>query len=568
VSLGARVLLAGGVVLWAGCSASHYRKSADTEAYKLIAEKTPLVTNMDPQFTIEQTNRLSLDGLPRREEGGEFLGTFAEKERGAAVLSLEKALELAVHFSRLYQNNKEQLYLSALSLSGARHEFAPLFSASGSAGYAVDTRTVTTYVPDPNDPTQLKPVLSDDLVEQHRLSASGNVGVDWLIRDVGRISADFIADFTRILSGGIGQTASSSLGARFTRPLLRNAGYKAEKEALTQAERDLLYEVREFTRYRKDFSVQIATAYYGVLGDRDAARNSHLNLQSSRRTAEQTRALAGQGRRTQSDLGRLEQQVLSAESAWINAVRTYARSLDDFKIQLGLPVETRLVLDDRDLEQLQIQHPNLNVEDCIKIALAARLDFQNTHDQYEDAVRQTRLAADRLKSQVDLAAGATMDSEEVSQGFALPDPNRYRWNVGLNFDLPLNRKLQRNAYRSAVIREEQAARSLALRRDEIELEVRESHRTLEAARRTFEISELGAKLSERRVQEQELLAQFGRARAQDQVDAQNDLVNARNQRTQALVAHTIARLQFWNNMGILYIKDKGQWQEVDDAKLK
>ena len=33
-----------------------------------------------------------------------------------------------------------------------------------------------------------------------------------------------------------------------------------------QAERDLLYELREFTQFRKDFSVQVATAFYDVLG--------------------------------------------------------------------------------------------------------------------------------------------------------------------------------------------------------------------------------------------------------------------------------------------------------------
>ena len=56
--------------------------------------------------------------------------------------------------------------------------------------------------------------------------------------------------------------------------------------------------------------------------------------------------------------------------------------------------------------------------------------------------------------------------------------------------------------------------------------------------------------------------------ASDQVDAQNDLLNSKNQRTQALVAHTIARLQFWNNLGILYIKDNGQWEEMTNAKLE
>ena len=74
------------------------------------------------------------------------------------------------------------------------------------------------------------------------------------------------------------------------------------------------------------------------------------------------------------------------------------------------------------------------------------------------------------------------------------------------------------------------------------------------------------KLSERRVEEQDLLAELGRGVAKDQVDAQNDLVNSKNQRTQALVAHTIARLQFWNNLGILYIKQNGQWEEVQAAK--
>ena len=73
-------------------------------------------------------------------------------------------------------------------------------------------------------------------------------------------------------------------------------------------------------------------------------------------------------------------------------------------------------------------------------------------------------------------------------------------------------------------------------------------------------------LAERRVEEQNLLADLGRAKAQDQVDAQNALNDSKNQRTQALVTHTIARLQFWDNMGILYIKDNGQWEDVQHAK--
>src|SRR5439155_26190617 len=143
---------------------------------------------------------------------------------------------------------------------------------------------------------------------------------------------------------------SSQLSATFMRPLLRNAGFKRESENLIQAERRLLYDLRDFTRFRKDFSVQIATAYYGVLRSRDTVRNSFLNLQSSRKNAERSRALAQEGRITQSDLGRLEQQELSTESSCINAVRTYKQALDNFKIQLGLSVGTTFLPDDPERE--------------------------------------------------------------------------------------------------------------------------------------------------------------------------------------------------------------------------
>lgn len=556
------VLLLGFVPLLGGCGRDYYRKWADRETYGIIGEKTALVENMDPEFTIEQTNTISLAGLLTTEDAPGFLGPSGSNELGSAILRLDKALELAVDHSRLYQNQKEQLYLVALSLTQSRWDFAPIFSAGGRGTYAVDTEQVVAFEPDPDNPGGTKPVLSDELVEQSRVSASGTVRADWLIRDVGRLSGAFTADFLRFLSGDPRSVASSQLGATFVRPLLRNSGFKQEQEWLTQAERDVLYGLRSFTRFRKGFSVQIATAYYGVLGNRDTVRNNHVNLESSRVNAERTRALAAEGRTTQADLGRIEQQVLSAESAWINALRNYRQSLDDFKIQLGLPTDMNIVLDDRELDSLRIIHPDISVEDSIRVAREARLDYQNLRDAVGDAERRIELAVDAFKPQADLVASGGISSAEESSGIPLPDPERYRWNAGLEVDLGIDQKPRRNIYRETLIALERARRNYELRGDEIELEIRDSWRNLEQARRNYEISEVSVTLAERRVEEQNLLAELGRARAQDQVDAQNDLVDSKNQRTQALVQHTIARLEFWNNMGILYIKDKGQWEEA------
>jgi outer membrane protein TolC len=166
---------------------------------------------------------------------------------------------------------------------------------------------------------------------------------------------------------------------------------------------------------------------------------------------------------------------------------------------------------------------------------------------------------------LDFVAQGQLNSPVKSHGFTFPEVANYNWSVGANLDLPLERKAERNAYRGALIAQERAHRDTELQRDQIESQIRDSWRSLEQAKRNYEISELGVKLAERRVEEQELLAEFGRAKALDQVDAQNALVSSKDQLTQALVTHTIARLQFWDNMGILYIKEDGQWEELEET---
>ncbi len=555
------------VLTLAGCTTKHYSKSADKETYGLIKDKTPQVENMDPHFTIEQTNQAWLERLPVSRSIQDFLGPEGERERGARVLKLEDALGLGVACSRSYQTHKEQLYLSGLSLTLARHQFTPLFSAPGQIKYGVQPELGTKVIVDPI--TGLPTVVTTDtIVEEHSVSGSGTVAASWLIRDLGRITAAATVDFVRLVTGDHSLATSSEIGATFARPLLRNAAFKQDVENLTQSERDLLYSLRDFTRYRKDFSVQVAAAYYGVLGNRDVVRNNFLNLQSSRKNAERGRALAQEGRTTQSDLGRLEQQELSAESAWINAVRNYQQNLDNFKILLGLTMDANILLDDRELDALRILHPDLTVEDSIQIALTARLDYLNVKDEFADAERKVGLAANFLQPRVDVSAAVRVPSDPNKSGFVLPDPARYSWNAGLILDPGLDRLPERNNYRSALITRNQASRAVVQMEDDIKLQVRDSWRSLDQAKRNYEISEVGVKLAERRVEEQTLLAELGRAKAQDQVDAQNDLISSKNQRTQALVGHTIARLQFWNNMGILFIKNNGQWEEIRNAKAQ
>src|SRR5262247_251078 len=107
-------------LVWTGCTARHYRQSADREVSRIIADRSPGVQNMDPHFTIEQTNTVSLEGLETSTNAVEFFGPDAAYEQGARKISLQDALDLSVKFNREYQLRKEQVYLVALALTLAQ----------------------------------------------------------------------------------------------------------------------------------------------------------------------------------------------------------------------------------------------------------------------------------------------------------------------------------------------------------------------------------------------------------------------------------------------------------------
>ncbi|MEO5801949.1 MAG: TolC family protein [Verrucomicrobiota bacterium] len=535
------------LLIFGACSTKHYRKSADKEAAAVIAQKTPAVPNMDTHFSIEVLEKLTLADLPVAEKIEEFFGAEGEAEKGAGIISMEKALEIGVKHSRTYQSRKELLYLQALELTLARHNYTPIFSGGSQATYSSTRNAV------------------DSLTEDRSVSVRSGVGVDWLLRTGGRVAADFSTDFLRYVAGDPRAVSSSLLVGTFSQPLLRGAGYKIALENLTQAERNLLYALRDFTRFRKEFSVEIASAYYGVLQNRDAVRNSWRGFQNFKSNVEREKAFTEEGLRPQAALDQIKQAQLQTETRWINAVRSYRQSLDRYKIQLGLPVNAHVILDDLELEQLKILHPTVGVDEATKVALETRLDLYNEREQAQDATRKIKVAANSLRTKLDLVGSASVGGAGGS-GFANPDFDRYGWSAGLDLDLPLDRKAQRNSYRAALITNERAARELQLAIDNIKLQINDGWRNLDQAKRNFEISEIGVELAARRVEEQELRAELGRGTARDLVDAQNDLINSKNERTTALVGHTIARLNFWRDMGILMIKDNGQWEELSNAE--
>ncbi|OHB59970.1 MAG: hypothetical protein A2167_06640 [Planctomycetes bacterium RBG_13_46_10] len=135
------------------------------------------------------------------------------------------------------------------------------------------------------------------------------------------------------------------------------------------------------------------------------------------------------------------------------------------------------------------------------------------------------------------------------------------YSLGLNADLPFDRKSERNAYREALITFTQRQRAYENSVDNVKLDIRNAYRQLRERAESYRIQQLSLTLAERRVENNQLLLDAGRAEVRLLLDSQNALVRAQNDLTSALISHTIAKLNFFRDIGVLQVRPDGMWEE-------
>jgi outer membrane protein TolC len=127
--------------------------------------------------------------------------------------------------------------------------------------------------------------------------------------------------------------------------------------------------------------------------------------------------------------------------------------------------------------------------------------------------------------------------------------------------LPLDRKVERNAYREALIALDQQQRQFDNDRDNVELDVRDVHRRLQQEAKSYGTQYLATELARKRVDVSPLLWEAGRSNARDLIEAQDALFEAQNRLTAALVSHLIAKLNFFQDVGLLQVRPDGMWEQ-------
>lgn len=541
------------LLLWwvaacAGCSSGHYKNSADKEVYKILDDYDRAVFG----HTNAVTNVFNI-GTPysQRDPKAVLAAELIESRQATnrRLINVQEALRLARQNSREYQTQKEQLYLTALSLTGARYAFSPQWAAGASAQISG----------------------SGDTAAQG--SVSPQVSVSKLFKTGGRLSLAlgndlirvFTAQFVRDPNGqwfSLGNdSAVNLLSVNLAQPLLRGFGKNDPSvEALTQAERNTAYAVRSFSLYQNQFAADIVSTYFGLLAQKSNVRNNYTNYlrRVELREYSEARSVDRENRSRVDDARNAE---LNARISYVNSVATYLNALDAFKIRLGIPVTEVVALADADLAELQatgLIRVDISQEAAFRMATQRHMDILNAIDRFEDVKRKVRLAADQLRPGLDLTGNATWASDEPYD-YTNFDFDKLRWSAGLRLDLPVDMLRERNTYRSTLISFESQLRSLVTTLDNARDGIDRGLRDLERQRLNYLSRQEALKVASRRVDNNELLFRAGRLQIVDLRQSQDDLIAAQNALTDAVVAYQNNRLNLLIDIGLLIADQDRFW---------
>ncbi len=320
--------------------------------------------------------------------------------QGRLRLDRNSAVQAALLNSPQFQSQLEELYLSALDVSFEQFRFDAQFFG----GYQAFFKTAGRQHPD--GPTS-------ELALSTRSPASDSWEMRKLFAGGGQLVVGLANSLIWELSGPNRQTASTILDFSLIQPLLRGGGRARVLERLTVAERALLANVRQMQRFRQGFYTQIvagldpgagpsrrgglagesglegfrgvgtggfgrlggvgatgggrpgtgagqAGGFLGLLQTRQQLQNQQINLIALRNSLASLQAKYQAGGRIDFFQVELARQALyNAQSSLLTSQANYQSQLDQFKVDLGLPPDMPLGIDDPLLNRFDLLNPQL-----------------------------------------------------------------------------------------------------------------------------------------------------------------------------------------------------------------
>lgn len=216
-------------------------------------------------------------------------------------------------------------------------------------------------------------------------------------------------------------------------------------------------------------------------------------------------------------------------------------------IQAGLRVEV-IPLNKFEIEGIE---GTPTIEQVVEYGLENRHDLMNAKAEVMDARRRMEVAANALKSVLDLNVSGDVDLDGGNATDSV--------NVSLDFKAPLDHVRQRNDYNATQIAYQRARRSYMETEDNIKRSIRASWRQLQVARQRLEIDRQTVRNAA--LQYDNVVTDIRGSDSLSLLNALNAVLDAQNFLISDWISYETSRLNIFRDMGIMQINQSGIWED-------
>ncbi len=219
------------------------------------------------------------------------------------------------------------------------------------------------------------------------------------------------------------------------------------------------------------------------------------------------------------------------------------------------------------LDAVSLTWIDMSPDEAFRIARANRPDWMNARAALVDSWRQIEVLANSLQSNVNLTFSGDVNTVNNNPLEFRGSTGRLR--VGLEFDAPLTRVAERNAYRAAQIAYQQTRRRYYAFEDTIHQSLRATLRDIRLAQLDFELRRAAVfvaitqldltRLGLQRPPRPGETGQLGATTARDLLQASSALLTAQNNFLNAWLGYEVQRMGLDFDLGTMRLDENGMW---------
>jgi outer membrane protein len=358
----------------------------------------------------------------------------------------------------------------------------------------------------------------------------------------------------------------TSVGITYVQPLLKNFGKETMELNISVAELSHEESLEEFRDSVIDTVYSVIKNYNRLYTLRQVLESRQRGLDSAQQLLAQLKQKSKPGSKQGIEFANTEYAISQRLKDLVDAERDVSDRAAKLRYLIGMQKKIKII----PVDPPSREEPLENIEQAVSLALEKqpellqmRLDLQS--NQLHERVSKRKLLPN-------LSVTASTGFRGIEDRFSdsidqIADGKGRWWSAGLNFSMPIGNTVAESDYQRNKLRTKQLENRIVAAEWELQDKLEEDMRALISARVQRQVADKAFKIAQQRFESYRQSLERKKSTVQNLLDAESDLIYARNNQTEALEDFANAVAKLWKDIGVLLERNNINLNTREPEKL-